>query len=186
MSAKRGVHTLCAPSAFFATVTESLLPIRTSHPSGSRHWGFPRERETDTRPLAARSPGNSSVPCHGQVLRIGFHRSRPGAMDGVCPSRAGGNLAIRLHRSLAPARGRVQPLAGFMTEAHRYKSFALRQFGRDATAANQFWWLSANPMASSPPQPDSYPFMRMPCSRRRPPDRAGCSSRPLRVCGRPS
>jgi len=39
-AAQGGVQALCAPSAFISTVTESS-PIRTSHPSGSRRWGFP-------------------------------------------------------------------------------------------------------------------------------------------------
>jgi hypothetical protein len=92
--------------------------------------------------------------------------------------------AIRVHRSLAPPRWEVQPLAGFMTEAHQFKSSAARRWwGRMRRQPNQIKWLSANHIASSPPQPKSYWFMRMPCSRQRVPDRAGCSSRPAPACG---
>ena len=40
VAAQGSIRALCAPSAFIPTVTESLL-IRTSHPFGSRHLGFP-------------------------------------------------------------------------------------------------------------------------------------------------
>ena len=43
--------------------------------------------------------------------------------------------AVPVHRSLAPARWQVQPLAGFMTEAHQYKSSASRRWWWDAAAA---------------------------------------------------
>jgi hypothetical protein len=36
-------------------------------------------------------------------------------------------LAIRLHRSLAAACWQLQPLAGFMTEAHQSELFAPRR-----------------------------------------------------------
>jgi hypothetical protein len=56
----------------------------------------------------------------------------------------GATGAIALHRSLAPARGQVQPLAGFMTEAHRYQSFALQRW-RDATAAKSVLLVVSQP-----------------------------------------
>ena len=153
--------------------------------SGSRHWGFPTVG-IDSRPPAACSPRNSSVPCHGQVLRTASHRSHPGRWTLFVHRVRVATLAIRLHRSLAAACWQLQPLAGFMTEAHQYQSFAPRRCRGDAAAANQFCWLLTNPKASSPPQPNAYPFMRMPCSPQRPPDRAECSSRPAPACGPPS
>jgi hypothetical protein len=94
--------------------------------------------------------------------------------------------AVRVHRSLGTPRWKVQPLAGSMTEAHQSKSFAPRQCRGMRWRPNQIWWLSANPLASSPPQPEIYLFMQMPCSRQTVPDRAGCSSRPAPACGPPS
>ncbi len=43
--------------------------------------------------------------------------------------------AVRVHRSLAPARWQVQPLAGFMTEAHQHQSSAARDYRWDAATA---------------------------------------------------
>jgi hypothetical protein len=47
----------------------------------------------DTRPLAARSPRNSSVPCHGQVFRTSS--TKPPGNDGRCVFIASGWQPVR-------------------------------------------------------------------------------------------
>jgi hypothetical protein len=53
--------------------------------------------------------------------------------------------AIAVHRSLAPVRGQVQPLAGFMTEAHQCKIAASRDSWRDAAAAKSVLLVVSQP-----------------------------------------
>jgi hypothetical protein len=84
--AQRGVYTLCAPSAFVTAVTESL-PIRTSHPSGSRHWGFPlRGRHPAPGCLQPRK-FLGSLPWPSVADRSS---SKPPGSDGRCLSIASG------------------------------------------------------------------------------------------------
>jgi hypothetical protein len=60
---------------------------------------------------------------------------------------------------MAPAYRQVQPLAGFMTEAHPFNSFAARRWDGMRRRPNQFWWFLANPAAGSSPHPELYRFM---------------------------
>jgi hypothetical protein len=99
--AESSIQVRYAPSAFFPTVTEPL-PIRTSHPSGSRHWDCPL-RGTDSRPLAAYArpqkflgalPWPSGPDLLAEAARerwtVCVHRERVATG------------AIRVHRALAP------------------------------------------------------------------------------------
>jgi hypothetical protein len=183
-TAKRGVQVRYAPSAFVSTVTESL-PIRTSHPSGSRPWGYPA-RGKGTRPWLLRSPRNSSVPCHGQVFRTSS--VKPPASDGRFVSIASGWQLVRsgfTNRWVLRVGGSNLLLVPCQ-----------RRIGSNPLLHDHFGGIRRWPIKSrgcrptcttgSPPQPETYRFIQMPCSRQKGPGRAGCSSRPAPACEPPS
>lgn len=137
--------------AFASTVTASWL-IRTSHPSGSRCWGFPLRGRHPTPGSLEPQKILSTLPWPSGQRSLSREATR--ARWTLCVQRARvAPRAVRLHRSLASPWGEVQPVAGCMTEAHQSKSFAPRQRCGDAAAANQLWWLLANPITGSPQQP---------------------------------
>ena len=124
-AAEHGVQTGRAPSVFAPTVTESLL-IRTSHPSGSRRWGFPLRGRHPTPGSVEPQKILGTLPWPSGVRSLFSEAAR--ARWTVCVHRTRvATRAVRLHRSLAPPWGEVQPLAGFMTEAHQSKSVAPRR-----------------------------------------------------------
>ena len=174
----------CAADAPSVLKVAGAEPSRTSHPSGSRHWGCPLWGRFPAPGCSQPQKFLSALPCPS-VADLFSEAARE--RWAVCVHRERvATGAVRIHNSMGSPRGERQPFAGFMPEAHQSKSSTPQPFGWDAAVANQIWWLSANSMASSPPQPEAYRFMRMPCSRRKGPDHAGCRSRPAPACAPPS
>jgi len=124
LGAKRMVRCDCAVG--FLSAGGGLVADPHQSPFWIKALGLSPLVGTDTRPLAARSPRNASVPRHVQVLRSAAER-RSGFTD----------------RWLFPS-GEVQHFARFMTGAHQPPSVAPRRQCRDAAAPNHVRWLLAN------------------------------------------
>ena len=154
--AKRWVKIGYAPSVFIPTVTESL-PIRTSHPSGSRRWELPLMGEIPG-PWLLVSPRKTSVPCHGQVLPFAF--VVPPGRDGRCLSVANRRLPLRSASQIDGSSRVGGPThCWFHDRGASVEILYSTMMMRDAAAINQNRWLLANTGTSSPPQPITYPFM---------------------------
>ena len=119
-----------APSVLVRSVSESSL-IRTSHPSGSRHWGCFCEKETPG-PWLVRAPENPQYPGLSKWSRPVKTASQ---VCGSPPSAAASNPLWAQDRGVS------------------VKLFAPRPVGGMRRRPNQVSWLSANPVASSPSQP---------------------------------
>ncbi len=184
MIARFTVATQYTPSVLFPTVTQSKR-MRTSHPSGSRRWGC----STGSRHPA---PGSwepqkilGALPCPSAVEAP--FSAPPDRRDRERPScRAATAWGLPFTVLWLACIARLQPLSG-SRQRRIHRTFRLTtSYGWMRRRPNQFWWLSTNPLSSSPPQPNRYPFTRMIGALRRAPDHAGCNSRPGPVCGRPS
>ena len=117
-----------APSVLIREVTASSW-IRTSHPSGSRPWG-------------CSSPSRHPAPGSFEPQKIVSTLACPSGRE-PCGSR---------HRSVARRRRRRPTPRGLRTEAYPL-NLRFPTAGRMRRWPNQVWWLPANPMVGSPPQP---------------------------------
>lgn len=131
--AKRVVGCDCAPSAFSQMVAVSL-PIRTSHPSGSRRWGCAPWWGQTPGPWLFAAPEMPQCPAMSKCCGA-LQRTAPGSQIGGSSLRGGPTLRS-VHDGGASA-----------------PSFASRRQDRDAAAPNHVRWLLANTPAGSPPQP---------------------------------
>ena len=119
----------------FSLEGDGFTPIRTSHLSGSRHWGY-SDREETPGPWFIRTPENRRCPAKVQVGRGGGDRGRVRGTPKQVQARPSPVPAgPRVHRALArrPA-GAVQPLGGSMTGASRSRTI-LRGVGRGCAGA---------------------------------------------------
>ena len=172
--------TLCAPSAFISTVTEShgSAPVTLlDQGTGLASW------EVDRRPLARWSPRNASVPCHVHVPR-----DRPSS-NGAAHAR----WTAFVHRervALGPPHltdrwlllGRGPTPSWLMTEAHPSQP-ALDVGGWETTPAESVLVVVSQPRAGLGV---AARLTQRLCLHRRSPDRAGCRNTPGPTCGRPS